>query len=57
MDQVTLFQSEDNRVRVEVRFEYENLWLSHKLMAQFFKCSTDNISHCLTIRLWELSNS
>ncbi|MBN2109179.1 MAG: virulence RhuM family protein [Deltaproteobacteria bacterium] len=43
-NQVTIYETEDGRVRVEVRFEQENLWLSQKLMASLFECSPDNIS-------------
>ena len=44
MDQITFYETEDGKVRIEVRFEHENLWLSQKLMAELFECSTDNIS-------------
>ncbi len=43
-NQITFYETEDGKVRIEVRFENENLWLSQKLMAQLFECSTDNIS-------------
>ena len=43
-NQVTIYETEDGRVRVEVRFAQENLWLSQKLIAELFECSTDNIS-------------
>jgi len=44
MDQITFYETEDGKVRIEVRFEHENLWLSQKLMTELFECSTDNIS-------------
>ncbi len=44
MDQVTLYETDDGKVRIDVRFEHENLWLPRKLMAELFECSTDNIS-------------
>jgi len=43
MDQIAFFETEDGKVRIEVRFEHENLWLSQKLMAELFECSSDNI--------------
>ena len=43
-NQITLYETEDGKARIKVRFENENLWLSQKLMAQLFECSTDNIS-------------
>lgn len=44
MDQITFCETEYGKVRIEVRFEHENLSLSRKLMAELFKYSTDNIS-------------
>ena len=32
-NQITLYETEDGKVRIKVRFENENLWLSQKLMA------------------------
>jgi len=43
-NQITFYETEDGKVRIEVRFEHENLWLSQKLMAELFECSTDNVS-------------
>jgi len=42
--QVTIYQTEDGKARVEVRFEHENVWLTQKLMAELFECSADNVS-------------
>src|ERR1019366_1832532 len=39
-----IFETEDGRTRVEVRFEHENVWLTQKLMADLYECSADNIS-------------
>ena len=44
INQITMYNTEDGKVHIEVRFENENLWLSQKLMAELFNCSTDNIS-------------
>ena len=41
---ITILETEDGRARVEVRFERENVWLTQKLMADLYECSTDNIS-------------
>ncbi len=43
-NQITIYETEDGKARVEVRFEHENVWLTQKLMAVLFDCSTDNIS-------------
>lgn len=42
--EITIFETEDGRTRVEVRFENENVWLTQKLIAELYECSTDNIS-------------
>jgi hypothetical protein len=43
-NQITIYETPDGKVRIEVHFEDENLWLSQKLMAELFNCTTDNIS-------------
>jgi hypothetical protein len=42
--EITIYETEDGKVKIEVYFGNENLWLSQKLMAKLFECSTDNIS-------------
>ncbi len=39
-----IFTSQAGKDSIEVRFENETIWLSQKLMAVLFDCSTDNIS-------------
>ncbi len=41
---ITIFETEDGRTRVEVRFDHENVWLTQKLMADLYECSPDNVS-------------
>lgn len=43
-DDIAIFSTPDGQVRVEARFHGENVWLTQKLMAQLYACSTDNIS-------------
>jgi len=43
-NQMTIYETEDGKVRVEVLFEKENVWLTQKLMSDLFECSTDNVS-------------
>ncbi len=43
-DSITIFETEDGKTRVEVRFEHDNVWLTQKLMAELYECSPDNIS-------------
>jgi hypothetical protein len=42
--QITIYETQDGKARVEVRFERENIWLTQKMMAQLFDCSIDNVS-------------
>ena len=46
--QITIFETEDGRTRVEVRFENENVWLTQKLMSELYECSLSNVSLHLT---------
>jgi hypothetical protein len=39
-----IFTAQSGANSIEVRFERETIWLSQKLMASLFDCSTDNIS-------------
>lgn len=43
-NQITIYETEDGKARVEVRFENENVWLTQKQMAELFDCSADNVS-------------
>ena len=43
-NQITIYETEDGKARVEVRFENENVWLTQKTMAELFECSADNVS-------------
>ena len=42
--QVILYQTEDGKTRVEVRFEHENVWLTQKLMAELFETTVANVN-------------
>ena len=42
-NQMTIYETEDGRVRIDVFFDKENVWLTQKLMAELFECSADNI--------------
>ncbi len=43
-NQITIYETEDGKARIEVRFEGENVWLTQRVMAELFECSVDNIS-------------
>jgi hypothetical protein len=43
-NQITVYQTGDGKVNIEVLYANENIWLSQKRMAELFDCTTDNIS-------------
>ncbi|MCD4795233.1 MAG: virulence RhuM family protein [Bacteroidales bacterium] len=43
-NEIAVYETEDGKIKINVLFENENLWLNQKLMAQLFECSVDNIS-------------
>jgi hypothetical protein len=43
-NQITIYETENGKARIEVRFENENVWLKQKQMAELFECSADNVS-------------
>ena len=42
--QIIIYQTEDGKTRVEVRFEHENVWMTQKLMAELFDTTPQNIT-------------
>ena len=42
-NQITIYETEDGKARVEVRFDRENVWLTQRLMAELFECTVDNV--------------
>ena len=42
--QLLIYQSEDGRIKLDVRFEGETVWLTQKLMAELFQTSVPNVS-------------
>lgn len=43
-NQITIYQSPDGLVNIEVLYANENIWLTQKLIARLFECSIDNVS-------------
>jgi hypothetical protein len=43
-NQITVYQTSDGKINIEVLYSQENIWLSQKRMAELFDCSPDNIS-------------
>jgi hypothetical protein len=43
-NQITVYQTSDGKVNIEVLYSDENIWLSQKRMAELFDCTPDNIS-------------
>ncbi|GEM_PF-941465 len=42
--EIILYQTDDGRVKLDVRLQNESLWLTQSDMAQLFQCSSDNVS-------------
>jgi len=42
--ELILYQTEDNRTRIEVRLENETVWLTQKLLAELFQTTKQNVS-------------
>ena len=45
--QLLIYQSEDGRIRLDVRFEGETVWLTQQLMAELFQTTKQNIGQHL----------
>ena len=43
--QFLIYQTEDGRVKIDVRFEDETVWLTQQMMAELFQSSKQNINH------------
>ena len=43
-NQIIIYETEDGKTRVEVRFEHENVWLTQKLIAELFNTTPQNIT-------------
>ncbi len=46
--QIIIYEAENGKTRIEVRFENENVWLSQKLMAELFDVTVPTINEHLT---------
>lgn len=42
--QIIIYRNENGEVKLDVRFDGDTVWLTQKMMAELFNCSTDNIS-------------
>lgn len=43
-NQITVYQTPDGKINIEVLYANENIWLPQKRMAELFGCTADNIS-------------
>ena len=43
--QFLIYQTEDGRIKIDVRFEEESVWLTQQMMADLFQTSKQNVSH------------
>lgn len=41
--EMLIYQNEDGRIKLEVRFEDENIWLTQQLMAELFDSTKQNV--------------
>ena len=44
LNQVLLYQAENGKIRVEVKFDHETVWLSQALLAELFQTTPQNIT-------------
>ena len=42
--QLIIYQAEDGKIKIDVRFHDETVWLTHQLMAELFQTTKQNIS-------------
>ncbi len=47
--EVLVYQTEDGRIKLDVRLEDETVWLTQQMMAELFQTSKQNISHHIQI--------
>jgi hypothetical protein len=45
--QITIYETPDGKIRIDVIFENNNIWLNQKLIAQLFETTTQNITQHL----------
>jgi hypothetical protein len=43
-NEITVYQTPDGKINIEVLYANENIWLSQKRLAELFDCTPDNIS-------------
>ena len=43
-NQITVYQTSEGKINIEVLYSDENIWLPQKRMAELFGCGADNIS-------------
>ena len=45
--QILIYRSEDGRIKLDVRFEGETVWLTQQLMADLFQSTKQNVGQHL----------
>jgi len=43
-NQITVYQTPDGKINIEVLYANENIWMPQKRIAELFGCTADNIS-------------
>jgi hypothetical protein len=46
-NQITVYQTPDENINIEVLYANENIWLLQKRMSELFGCSADNIGYII----------
>jgi len=47
LGQIVIYETEDGKTRIEVRFENENVWLTQRLIAELFDVSVPTVNEHL----------
>jgi len=42
--QLIIYQTEDGKIKIDVRFQNETVWLTQQLMAELFQTTKQNVS-------------
>jgi hypothetical protein len=47
LSEITIYQTEDGRTRIQCRLDHDTLWLTQKLMAELFQIGVNTVNHHL----------
>ena len=55
--EIVIYQSEDGRTKVDVRFEDETVWLTQQQLVDLFQTSKSNVSEHIKASCSEIPNN